>query len=263
MRKTETPMHDHVNSYIEVIDQTKEALDEAINTHIYDAQSGEVPPADCSFLKLRNKVALTADLARRLGAFTHLEMEAALCIWEWINDVTLSDTDQKIDVWATYREGVGCMELRSASSNIYAGWLLKVYDICQTAGEPFDCMSYDWDVVPLIMEHCLHDGHPAASGDTLPDPRATAITVLAKIAKQRWYEDARKAAKHHWSYEELVDDFEEVIEKARLDGEMPEKVILEIGEQYDLDSPDPISAAARPPMFLMFKPSDYLLPEQA
>lgn len=80
--------------------------------------------------------------------YTALEMEAALCIWEWINDHTTTEEAPAYPALNDAREAHGTFALRSAVPAL-ATWLLTVYDAA-LAGE-WDSHSYDWEIVPAIM----------------------------------------------------------------------------------------------------------------
>ncbi|RUU76130.1 hypothetical protein [Mesorhizobium sp. M7A.F.Ca.MR.362.00.0.0] len=82
--------------------------------------------------------------------YSHLEMEAALCVWEWLNEITVvpKRRDKADPVWLKYREDVGSVELRHYSIDIGL-WVLKVYDLLP---EWFRAIgSYDWEIVPSIV----------------------------------------------------------------------------------------------------------------
>jgi len=113
--------------------------------------------------------------------FSFLEVEAALCIWEWINDVTLLiPPDKTRQNWVELRKAVGSVELRYNSAMLYAPWLLSIYDICTKDNKEFfeqnELYSYDWDVVPKIMSYI------DPSADSLPDPQKTAEKIMKELA---------------------------------------------------------------------------------
>ena len=68
--------------------------------------------------------------------YTYLEVEAALCVWEWINDVTSEPRE-----WVQIREDLGSAELRHQSIAL-GQWCLKIYDILD-GGAFFEMISYD------------------------------------------------------------------------------------------------------------------------
>lgn len=61
--------------------------------------------------------------------YSHLQMEAALCVWEWLNEITVVPKRGKANqTWLKYREDIGSVELRHYSIDIGL-WALKVYDL--------------------------------------------------------------------------------------------------------------------------------------
>lgn len=168
------------------------------------------------------------------GSFTWKEIEAALCIWECLNDWTLSDDDTRKD-WKALRESIGTIEIRYQSPFL-ARWLLKVYDLC-TADDPllFDGVAYDWEVIPLILDYARDStGAPVIFTEGLPDPAETAELVKQAFAKNEWINDAIRHASAKWGYPGLITEFPESAEKARLSGETAEDYVIRIGEKYHL-----------------------------
>lgn len=118
---------------------------------------------------------------RRPETYSTLEMEAALCVWEWINDVTLGTENQRNEAWSKLREETGSIELRHSSMAL-GKWCLSVYDIC-TEGDPdiFDGLSYDWEVIPAIMRYACNDAGPILLTQCLPDAYDVAPKVLKDL----------------------------------------------------------------------------------
>lgn len=79
--------------------------------------------------------------------FTTLEMEAALCVWEWINEITVIPAVPDPE-WMGYRENIGSVELRHESMKI-GRWCLAVYEHLPE----WYCASgaYDWEIIPAIF----------------------------------------------------------------------------------------------------------------
>ena len=193
--------------------------------------------------------------------FTYLEVEAALCIWEWINDVTLGDERYIIKDWKDLRDSVGSLEMRHTSAITYAPWLLKVYDICTAdKRDPFFCMSYDWEVVPLIMQQCLKDGEPALAAEDLPEPVSVARAVVERLNKRAWLQDVRRACKHLWEYEGLADDAAPLFDAYFDAGDSPLVAAEQAGNDHDLSTLDPITAKAKGPFQPWYDPEQYKLP---
>lgn len=54
------------------------------------------------------------------------------------------------------------------------------------------------------------------------------------LTHEQWMKEARRAAKHFWCYEELVDDAAEDLERAFAGGDDPYDAIKAIGKELDL-----------------------------
>jgi hypothetical protein len=76
----------------------------------------------------------------------------------------------------------------------------------------------------------------------------------AKHVKALWIADAKAAAKFHYGFEDLIRENPEYFDRAYDRRDMPEQTVLELGEKYDLNKPDPITAASLKPLQLYFKP---------
>lgn len=173
--------------------------------------------------------------ARIKKEYTHLEMEAALCVWEWINDVTLDDTPQNLPEWVEFRGGVGSVELRHQSI-VLGKWCLKIYDLL-TASNPdfFEALAYDWEVIPMMMKHAnTPSGEPAIYKESLPDPRAIAQLVARQVLFQRFVWDCEREAENQWKYRDLVSDHDGEVEAAFENGDEPATFIRELGDELEL-----------------------------
>lgn len=74
----------------------------------------------------------------------------------------------------------------------------------------------------------------------------------AKHVKALWIADAKAAAEFHYGFEDLIRENPEDFDRAFDRREMPETVVLEMGEDLDLNTPDPMTAARRKPLALYF-----------
>ncbi|WP_306049231.1 hypothetical protein [Oceaniradius stylonematis] len=173
------------------------------------------------------------------GSFTYLEVEAALCVWEWINDVTINDPNREIEDWIELRDAVGSMELRHQSIEL-GQWCLAVFDLCTAADPKFldGCYSYDWDIIPAIMAYARNEDGPVIYAQALPEAAAIAPKVMRDLAFRRWLGDARQAAQKLWAYADLIDDHSEKAEVAFDRGEDPQAFADWLGEKYDLAPAD-------------------------
>ncbi|MBO6755722.1 MAG: hypothetical protein JJ902_05315 [Roseibium sp.] len=132
--------------------------------------------------------------------YTYLEMEAALCVWEWINDVTLLNSHIKRDNWVEIRNAVGSAELRHQSIEL-GRWCLRVFDICtKDDRDIFSAHSYDWDIIPEIMNHAVDEnGEAIIHAEALPDPAIIAPLVvksLTTLSFDEWKKELDRQMKH-------------------------------------------------------------------
>lgn len=181
--------------------------------------------------------------------FSYLEMEAALCVWEAINDWTLIHSPDKRDDWIALRESEGAAALRHASIAL-GQWCLSVYDVIAASPNGkwiFDTLNYDWDFIPAALS-CARDSGGAITLDpaALPSPLDGAQQTLNRLAKDDWFAHARWAANHLWGYPELVADHPERFAACMESGQSPYDAAREIGEHYDLATPDPITKQSLP-----------------
>ncbi len=165
--------------------------------------------------------------------FSYLEMEAAMCVWECLNDWTLPPATKRTD-WIELREAVGSAELRHASIEL-GQWSLKVHELC-TRRNPdiFDGFAYDWEVIPDILEHARDASGPVIYEAALPAVAQTAAKVFLKYWRQQWLVEARFAAQQAFGYGDLVSDHPESAERAFLAREKPADWVEWIGEKYNL-----------------------------
>ena len=136
----------------------------------YDRSKIGDPP---SIIALRDQIQMGVEKA---GTYTHLEMEAALCVWEHLCDITVNTTEPD-EEWFDYRQGIGSVELRHESITI-GKWVLKVYDLLPEWYR--DIGAYDWEIVPTIVGHLT-------PGEEHPDPQETARSILTSDAARKHY----------------------------------------------------------------------------
>lgn len=227
-------MNPTTNAIIATMERAKEALDEALTTHIYNAESGEKPDPGCQFVEARDSLFMATDSARRFGAFTYLEMEAALCVWECINDWTVN-ADKQDEGWTALRQSVGSVEMRHASIPLGV-WCLAVFDLCTKDDRDFfDGIAYDWEVIPMILDHCRDaEGAPVIEQAHFPATQIVAPKVMARHRQNEWMREARGQAEVQWAYADLITDHPEAVQAAIEAGEDPAKFVRELGEDLSL-----------------------------
>jgi hypothetical protein len=190
--------------------------------------------------------------------FDHLEMEAALCVWECLNEWTLGTEDEveamRINCdehshtairleWIKMREQTGSGEMRSQSI-LLGKWCLEIYDLL-TKSDPdfFSYWSYDWEVIPALLTHAvckdgkasMYRGDYVYIGGELIDPHSAAQLVAQNFIYLRFENDCKSEARKQWAYEDLVtDDDGERMRQAFEIGEEPAAFVKWLGEKCDL-----------------------------
>ncbi|MEY9719258.1 hypothetical protein ABIA22_001748 [Sinorhizobium fredii] len=123
--------------------------------------------------------------------YTHLHMEAALCLWEAMLDVNMRGwardpenldyqtrpeplTGNAADLYAAWQR-VGTVEMRHAAIHL-ADFMLKTWD-AMTEDEREECIPYDWEFAPAFL--AVVEWHRDGSSTHPTDPRDMAEAVLA------------------------------------------------------------------------------------
>lgn len=167
--------------------------------------------------------------------YSHLEMEAALCVWECLIEWTLGDAAEHHSDWVELREGIGSVELRHQSMAL-GKWCLKIYDIC-TAHYPdfFEGSAYDWEVIPMILAYaCDSDGYHVIYEHALPDPNKVASLVAYEHLLDDYKVGCQLESSKQWGYPEFYLDHLDHVERAFASNEKPADFIKWLGEKYDL-----------------------------
>lgn len=169
--------------------------------------------------------------------YSHLEMEAGLCVWECLIEWTLHDEISKNHQdWVELRGAVGSVELRHQSI-VIGKWCLKVYDIC-TKHDPefFAGVAYDWEVIPMILGYARNrEGEPVIYEHDLPAAEKVALFVTQEHLFNEFVTSCKHEARTQWSYTELVTDDDGVRMRQAFElGEEPAEFVKWLGEKYDL-----------------------------
>jgi hypothetical protein len=169
--------------------------------------------------------------------YTHLEMEAGLCVWECLIEWTLHpEISQHNKDWVELREGIGSVELRHQSI-VLGKWCLKIYDICTKHDRDFFAgVAYDWEVIPMILDYARDsEGFPVIYDHALPSPEKTASLVAMRHAYDEYLNELRSEAQKQWGYRELVDDHaDRCFDQAFAVDEDPAAFIKWLGEKHNL-----------------------------
>lgn len=130
--------------------------------------------------------------------YTHLQVEAALCVWEYLNDVTLLDSSRQDPQWVALRKRRVVLRAQ---------------------------------VIPAIVDRCRArlDGLPTIRSWEFPSVEATA----SLIARWALYEDYERHVQHAVSKTEIgyiafVPEHREEIEQAFADGVEPEAFVARL-----------------------------------
>ncbi len=167
--------------------------------------------------------------------FTYLDMEAALCVWECLNDWTLLDSNMSRPEWVELRDNIGSVEMRHQSIAL-GQWCLAIYDACKSVTpDIFDMISYDWDVIPMILGFAEKDGKPLIYEADLPSVADVAKLIPVQMAKDEWMNEARAEAMKQWCYPGLIDDHAEATAQALRDNESPSAFVKWLGEKHGLE----------------------------
>lgn len=110
---------------------------------------------------------------------TPLELEAALCVWEYLNEQTVADrlpyaNPQLVQL----RHDIGTAELRSASLAI-GRYCLAVYDLIPA--DIRDGLAYDWEIIPAIVDTIPFDLDPLPT----QSPADAAPIVIKTLSAER------------------------------------------------------------------------------
>jgi hypothetical protein len=169
--------------------------------------------------------------------YTHLEMEAALCVWERLIEITLSDhiNGPGQPAWTALREGIGSVEMRHQSI-VLGKWCLKIYDLCTAHNRDFfEGISYDWEVIPMMLDYAEDaEGRPAIYEQFLPAPEKVALLVMHRHLRNEFVRSCRHEAQKQWAYGDLVEDNPPDIDRGFESGDEPAAFIKALGEDLDL-----------------------------
>lgn len=173
-------------------------------------------------------------MAKAKKQYTHLEMEAALCVWEQICDWTLLAQATRPE-WVALRENVGSAEMRHQSIEI-GKWCLEIYDILtKHDAEFFEAMAYDFEVIPMMLDYAENsDGEPVIYGPQLPDPHRVAQLVAHRTLLEQYLSDCRHEAQQQWKFGDLVRENPEDFIRGFQSGDDPKTLVKAIGEDLDL-----------------------------
>jgi hypothetical protein len=119
------------------------------------------------------------------NTYSHLAVEASLCLWEAINELTLTrrNVAKAADLRAA-RESFGTNELRQWCIH-HGQWASDVWHALPE--DDRDMMSFDWEFCPAIILDCV-----AWSPYQLPTAHSVEAATAAMRAELQTYVDAAK-----------------------------------------------------------------------
>lgn len=156
--------------------------------------------------------------------YTTGDVEAALCVWEWVLDRTLITTEDSHPALNEYRETYGTAQLRSDCVDIGV-WVDKVYNLLDEDTKDRHC--FDWDVVPEIMEHVTF-------GAPLPEPETIAPLVAKQLLRNIWMALVNQYAREAYCWQDALDDKDRANASFER-GETPVEFVTALAEKFDLD----------------------------
>lgn len=171
-------------------------------------------------------------------SFSPLEMEAALCAWEWMLE---SRDKEPLD---SHFKGLGYAAMRHCS--IQAGSIaLAVYEEMEQQDYEFED-AYDWEFVPSVICRldwaALTEDNQYNGAPYWPDIPALLAGFLAanptsftkRDRNAEWRAKAKAECQKQWAYPGLLDDHAERSSQACANGEDPAEFVKWLGEKYDL-----------------------------
>lgn len=191
--------------------------------------------------------------------YTALQVEAALCVWECLNEWTLGNEEEvaKLEeaatkdpnshaalraAWIKLREDTGSGEMR-AQCKVLGQWCLEIYDILTKDDEEFfSWWSYDWEVIPAMLTHAvdkkgavsMYRGDYIYIGKGLIDPHSAAQLVALEFCWRKFEDECESEAEKQWKYRQLVRDHKDAARNAFEVGEEPAAFIKSLGEELEL-----------------------------
>lgn len=170
-------------------------------------------------------------------SLTILEVEGALCAWEYVNEQRHQEPFKQL----LYDLGAVAMRHCSMQAGVIA---TEAYEEmkrqeCEFGG------AYDWDFVPNVLNRLdwqsLISENQNGGPIYKPDIKSMVTKMIGDMPefsfvgeKGVWWETALEACKSQWSYEGLLVDHRQTALAAMAAEEDPEQFVAKLGEKYDL-----------------------------
>ena len=125
------------------------------------------------------------------GSYSYLQLEACLCVWEHllskidrVGDNPHGEPEGNWGAFLDFWEERGSAEMRLTVTPRIAEWVLAVYDAGKTIDPDYwDMVSYDWDVVPAIVDEINWIGDSWCPNIVFERERDTAVRVHDKLVE--------------------------------------------------------------------------------
>lgn len=184
---------------------------------------------------------------RDTTSFTYIQMEAALCAWEWMLENT------KHEIFGSMFEDLGYSAMRMVA--VQAGDIAaRVHDHMEEQGYEYTS-AYDWKFVPDVLLRldwkALTEDNQYSGAPYQPDIHAIFVAMVAAdkahqtnpqlrdfqsktLTPEQYIAACRQEAERMWGYGDLVSDHPERVTEGMERDETPAQVMHELGVKYDL-----------------------------
>lgn len=193
-------------------------------------------------------------MGKPLKEYTLLQMEAALCAWEWMLESRINTNapdfePDKFHEWRVQLEN--CFEDYGSSAMrmiaIQAGGIaLAVHELMESQKIEFHS-AYDWEFVPGVLcqldWRALAEDNQYAKGKYRPNASELLRVMMERqpsdfeTEKDRWFTEARHEAVKQWGWADLVSENEGHVPRLKADfeaGVSAKEAVKALGEKYDL-----------------------------
>ena len=188
------------------------------------------------------------------NTFNESQVDTALCIAAWFDEVTLLNSPQFRADWDRVRGNIGSAEIRTLAIKLIP-FADSAWEYAQSHFPNVDWLCFDFSFIPQLFAEI--DADMIRRGK-LPDIPTRISEMAAEHKRQDWFMSAKQWCNFHWCYDGLVDDWCDQFETAFLAGELPDEAARGIGELADLSEIDPITRSTlRKPVF-KWEPANYL-----
>lgn len=165
--------------------------------------------------------------------FTALDVEASLCVWEWMND--RYNQRESVEPWAVALcalwEDVGSNAMRDIARRL--GPAVNRFWGSLTENERTTLIPYDFGFIPMVCERldwAIEMKFATHTSGLLQIPD----TAKVEIRFRAWENVAAELAYEGFVYREVVEDDPDAARRAFDQGESPEDFVARVGQKFDL-----------------------------